>query len=102
LNELTVLAGVALAYTLVVVWAAAPVRSCTMVAEPARYLNLEREVDREHLARHARQIQRAARQQIPDPSPDAVDRCQETLARELAASHEVTLDQVHTALDHER
>ena len=80
----------------------AAVASCRLMEEPRRRLNLERQLDREHLQRDAWKIGHAARRFASglssEPDDGAITKCEETLARQLAAAHDVTLDEVRAAM----
>lgn len=117
MNELTTIAGAALVYTVLAMWATQPSYSCVMIEEPRQHLNLEREVDREHLARDARRIHQVARRyavhlgdiaagvnpDAPASSTDAdAEQCQENLALQLPTVHDVPIDEVHTTMSAER
>jgi hypothetical protein len=98
-NEVTTIAGAALVYTVLAMWATQPSYSCVSVEEPGRQLNLQREVDREHLARDARRIQQVAwRYAVHLASTPSVDddyrRCHAMLARQLATVHDVPIEDV--------
>lgn len=90
--------------TVLAMWATQPSYSCVMIEEPRQHLNLEREVDREHLARDARRIHQVARRyavhlgdtaagvnsDAPASSTDAdAEQCQENFAFQLATVHDV-------------
>src|SRR5713226_6510621 len=100
MSELAVLVGAAVLYTVVAMWATQPPYTCAMVYEPHRQLDLERDVDREHLAGDAGAIGRMARRYARHGagSVSVVTQCEETLARNLTTTHEVSLSQVRTAI----
>jgi len=105
MSELAALTGAAVLYMVFAMWATQPPYTCALVYEPHRQLNLEQEVDREHLARDGEEIGRMARRyakHIAVASDSAVTQCEETLARDLMTTHEVTRDQVRTAMAGER
>jgi hypothetical protein len=85
-------------------WATQPPYTCAMVYEPHRQLDLERDVDREHLAGDAAAIGRMARRYATHGagSDSVVTHCEETLARNLTRTHDVTIDQIRTAIVAER
>jgi hypothetical protein len=104
MSELAALVGAAVLYMIVVMWATQPPYTCAMVYEPYRQLDLERDGDRDHLARDAGAIGRLARRYAKHrgASDTSVTQCEETLARNLMTTHEVSLSQVRTAIDAER
>jgi hypothetical protein len=104
MSELAALAGAAVLYMVFAMWATQPPYTCAMVYEPHRQLNLDQEVDREHLARDGDEIGRMARRYARHiaASDSVVAQCEETLARGLMTTHEVTLAQVRTAVEAER
>jgi hypothetical protein len=104
MSELAALVGAAVLYMVIAMWATQPPYTCAMVYEPHRQLNLEQDVDREHLARDGDEIGRMARRYAKHiaASDNVVTECEETLARGLVTTHEVTLDQVRAAIAAER
>jgi hypothetical protein len=97
--ELTLTAAALLVATLLVMWAQAPTADCVMPFEAARRLVLDREVDREHLARDLasadRVVQRyeAAFSRAGDPPvPSMV--CEDTLFQTIAARHGLAAERV--------
>lgn len=110
MSEVTTLAGAAMLYTALVMWATQPPHTCAPLAEQHRRLSLGQPVDREHLDRDARDIVRRARRYAiratagtgASRDTSEVDRvaaqCQDTLARGVMQRHEVTHEQVLTAL----
>ena len=100
-SEGAALAGAALLCTLFVMWASRPPSTCDMTAEPQRRLNLDRQLDREHLGRDAGEIQRVARRftartAVVDGS--VLTQCEDTLVLGVMATHEVTDDEVRAAM----
>lgn len=90
-------------YMALAMWATQPSSSCRLTEEPRRRLNLERQLDREHLQRDAWKIRDAARRfasglSSSEPDDGAITKCGETLARQLAAAHDVTLEEVRAAM----
>ena len=61
MTELITVAGTALLVMLLAMWATGTASSCVVTQEPHRLLNLERGIDREHLARDVRDSARIAR-----------------------------------------
>jgi hypothetical protein len=107
MNELTTFAGVTVLYTTLAMWATQPSNSCVMIEEPRQRLYIDRDVDREHLARDARRIQRLARRYAAHTGhianeADDTERCEERLTRQIAATHDVPIDQVRAAMSAER
>lgn len=93
-------------------WATRPAPTCVMPAEPRRHINLARTVDREHLAADVLESERIARRyaaalaatptdgrsSLTLPRAEALaEQCQAALAGQIAAAHDVTVDQVRTA-----
>lgn len=109
MSEGAALAGAAVLYTLLAMWATQPPSTCTRPFEPGRSLDLQRDVDREHLARDADEIARVAHRYAAhlnattaDPADAAVQQCEDTLARDVAVVHHVTFDQIRGAIAAER
>jgi hypothetical protein len=105
MSELAALTGAAVLYMVFAMWATQAPYTCALVYEPHRQLNLEQEIDREHLARDGEEIGRMARRyakRIAAVSDSAVTECEQTLARDLMTTHDVTLDQVRAAMAGER
>src|SRR5580765_411416 len=105
--ELATTVGVALLFTLLAMWAAGPAASCTLAPEPHQRLDLDRLVDREHLATDVREIGRVARRYAARAAPpDGIDatiaQCEETLDAQLVTAHDVTMEQVRSASTRER
>jgi hypothetical protein len=108
MSELIALAGAALLYTALAMWATAPPYTCAMVPESHRQLSLDGNVDREHLQRDGLAISRMARRYAVHLQPDtrddnseidrAVEQCQNTLVLEIMTTHDVTREQVLAAL----
>src|SRR5213593_1356542 len=109
MTETVTVAGAALIVTILVMWATRPPPACAMAPEPHRHLDLERGVDREHLATDVREIARIARRYAAHVAPapadahgppttpavdDVVERCQASLSSRLIDAHDVTLEQV--------
>jgi hypothetical protein len=84
-------------------WVAQPSYHCALIEEPPRRLLLTRQLDREHLQRDGAKIQEAARRYASRlPSPRSAEReianCEESLARVLAAAHDVPLEELRAAM----
>jgi hypothetical protein len=104
MRELMTLAGAALLYTALALWVAAPPYTCAPISEPHRPLNLDREVDREHLQRDILAIPQMARRYVAHlpadarsgvPAADlALRQCEDELTRSLMTTHDLTADQV--------
>ena len=102
-------AGAALVLTVAAMWAAQPPSGCTMRSEPHRHLNLDRTVDREHLATDLAESERVARRYAAPPEPTASGRtgepaihadtesCHAGLVRQIMTTHDVTAAQVLAA-----
>jgi hypothetical protein len=104
-------AGAALTLTLVALWATRPPPTCDMTLEPHSHLNLDRTVDREHLAadiaasgriadRYAAQISSHPRDahRLPPGAPGAdAGQCHARLAQQIMTTHDLTLAQILTA-----
>ena len=83
-------------------WVAQPSRSCVLIEEPRRHLHLDRQLDREHLQRDGLKIRAVARRYASGLSSQSVDgetaKCEGTLARHLAAAHDVPVEEVYGAI----
>jgi hypothetical protein len=99
-------AGAALVLTVAAMWAAQPPSGCTMRAEPQRHLNLDRTVDREHLATDLAESERVARRYAARPQPTAsgepaiqpeTESCHAALVRQIMTAHDVTAAEVLAA-----
>jgi hypothetical protein len=107
MTELAATVGIALLVTLLAMWAAGPAASCELAAEPHQRLNLDRLVDREHLATDVREIARLARRYAARGAPAAgldgtAEQCAEKLESQLVTAHDVTVEQVRSATARER
>ena len=107
MTELAATVGVALLVTLLAMWAAGPTASCELAPEPHQRLNLDRLVDREHLATDVREIGRLARRYAARAAPAvgidlAIAQCEEKLDGQLVTAHDVTIEQVRSATTRER
>ena len=60
-----------------------------MRSEPHRHLNLDRTVDREHLATDLAESERIARRYAAQPEGDD-ESCRAELVRQIMAAHDVT------------
>jgi hypothetical protein len=108
-------AGAALIVTVVALWATRPPPTCNMTVEPHSHLDLDRMVDREHLAADigaSGRIARRYRAQMPDhpataheapagapaQAPDTDDeQCHARLAQQMMTTHDLTLAQILAA-----
>ena len=102
MTELVTVAGTALLVMLLAMWAMGTASSCVVTQEPHRMLNLERAIDREHLARDARDSARIARRYAARPvTASDIDgasaQCEATLDRQIMAAHDVTLEDIREA-----
>jgi hypothetical protein len=108
----TQFAAGALIVTIVALWATRPPPACDMTVEPHSHLDLDRMVDREHLAADIEasvRIARRYRAQTPAPAagaheptahqaPDTDDeQCQARLAQQIMTAHDLTLAQILSA-----
>jgi hypothetical protein len=89
-------AGAALVLTVVAMWATQPAAGCAMRSESRRHLNLDRIVDREHLATDLAESERIARRYSTQPGGDS-ESCHAELVRQIMTTHEVTTAQVLAA-----
>jgi len=94
-------AAALLGATLLVMWAPHRAASCALSFEAPRRLQLNRTVDREHLAADGASALRAARRYMSEPSGgDQQQRfveCEDLLVGSIAATHAVSVDQVRAA-----
>jgi hypothetical protein len=85
-----------------VMWATQPSHECVPADEPRRHLYLDRQLDREHLQRDALKLRAVARRYASGLSSQSVEgeiaKCEETLARHLAAAHDVPVESVFGAM----
>ena len=107
MTELVTVAGTALLVMLLAMWATGTASTCVVTPEPHRRLNLERDVDREHLARDVRESVRIARRYTlrtvtTSDAGSASERCEATLDRQIMAAHDVTLDEIREAASREQ
>jgi hypothetical protein len=107
MTELATSVGVALVVTILALWAIRPSALCELAAEPHRRLDLDRVVDREHLAADVRGIARLARHYGLRAAPLAatdqtVAQCEDTLDGQLVTAHDLTVEQVRSAATRER
>jgi hypothetical protein len=101
-SELPTLSAAAFVYMALAMWAAQPSHECALREEPRRHLDLARQLDREHLHRDALTIRAVARRYASRPSsasagPDIAG-CEQALARQLAAAHDVSVEEVYGAM----
>jgi hypothetical protein len=102
MTELITVVGTAFLVMLLAMWATGTASSCLVTQEPHRRLNLERAVDREHLARDVRDTARIARRyaarSVTTSEIDAASaRCEATLDRQLMTAHDVTPEDIREA-----
>jgi hypothetical protein len=103
MTELATSVAVALVVTILAMWAVRPPALCELTAEPHRRLDLERVVDREHLATDVREIARVARRYAPPAAADdTVAQCEDKLNRQLVTAHDLTVEQIRSAATRER
>jgi hypothetical protein len=107
MTELATSVGVALVVTILAMWAIRPSALCELAPEPHRRLDLDRAVDREHLAADVREIARRARHNGARPMPQAgtdqaAAQCEDTLEGQLVTAHDLTVEQVRSAATRER
>ena len=89
-------AGAALVVTVATMWASQPPSGCAMRSEPHRHLNLDRTVDREHLATDLAKSERIARRYSAQAGTDG-ESCRAGLVRQIMTSHDVTPAQMLAA-----
>jgi hypothetical protein len=102
MTELITVAVTAFLVMLLAMWATGTASSCVVTQEPHRSLNLERVVDREHLARDVRESVRIARRYAAHAtgtsgSDDASSRCEATLDGQIMTAHDVSLEEIREA-----
>ena len=107
MTELATSVGVALLVTVLAMWAIRPSALCELAPEPHRRLDLDRVVDREHLASDVREIARLARRYAAPGGPpggldETVTQCEDKLDGQLVTTHDLTLEQVRSAATRER
>jgi hypothetical protein len=104
-------AAAALLFTVVALWATRPRPTCDMTLEPHSHLDLDRAVDREHLAADIGTSGRIARRylarisahpadahQQPALAPDGeAEQCHARLAQQIMTTHDLTLAQMLAA-----
>ena len=102
MSELTTLSAAAFVYMALAMWATQPSRECGLREEPRRRLYLARQLDWEHLQRDALTIRAVARRYASGLSSEAaggeIAKCEDTLARHVAAAHEVSVEEVYGAM----
>jgi len=86
---------------LLVMWAQHDPASCALSFEAPRRLHLSRQVDREHLAADGASAARAARRYTSGASGEELQQrlteCEDVLIGSIAATHDVSVDQVRAA-----
>jgi hypothetical protein len=101
MTELVTVAATAFLVMLLAMWATGTASSCVVAQEPHRRLNLERVVDREHLARDVRESARTARRYAravgTSGADGASDRCETTLDGQIMTAHDVSLEEIREA-----
>jgi hypothetical protein len=102
MTELLTVAAAAFLVMLLAMWATGTASSCVVSQEPHRRLNLERVVDREHLARDVRESARTARRYAAGSvgtsgADGASDRCETTLDGQIMTAHDVSLEEIREA-----
>jgi hypothetical protein len=107
MTELATSVGVALVVTILAMWATRPSALCELAPEPHRRLDLDRVVDREHLATDVREIARLARRSAGRAAPgagadDTVAQCEDKLDGRLVTTHDLTVEQIRSAATRER
>ena len=108
-------AGMALIVTILGLWATRPPPTCDMTLEPHSHLDLDRTVDREHLAADIGASGRIARRyragvpehpagahgapaQVPAQTPDTDDeQCHARLTQQIMTTHDLSLAQILAA-----
>src|SRR5476649_2738359 len=101
MTELVTVAGTACLVMLLAMWATGTSSSCAVRPEPHRYLNLERAIDHEHLARDVRDSARVARRyaehSVGTPgagADEAAGRCEATLEQQIITAHDVAPEDI--------
>lgn len=102
MTELITVAVTAFLVMLLAMWATGTASSCVVTQEPHRRLNLERVVDREHLARDVRESARTARRYAArsagaSGTDGASERCAATLDGQIMTAHDVSLEEIREA-----
>lgn len=102
MTELITVAGTAFLVMLLAMWATGTGSSCVVRQEPHRSLNLERVVDREHLAREVHESARIARRYAAHAvgssgADGASERCEATLDGQIMTAHDVSLEEIREA-----
>ena len=100
--ELALTAAAVLVAALLVMWAQAPTTDCVMPFEASRRLVLDREVDREHLARDLASADRVARRHDAVSSRSADQAipsrgCEDTLLQTIADRHGLAAEVVRAS-----
>jgi hypothetical protein len=99
--ELSSAAAALLIGMLLVMWALRPAAGCALPPEAPRALNLNRDVDREHLTRDLGSADRVARRltaSAGDPQAHSqLVECENALIEEIANRHHVSVDDVRRA-----
>jgi hypothetical protein len=104
-------AAAALIVTVVALWATRPPPTCDMTLEPHSHLDLDRAVDREHLAADIEASGRIADRYAahsaprsagdhegpPQASDHDAEQCHTRLARQIMTTHDLTLAQMLAA-----
>jgi hypothetical protein len=104
-------AAAALVLTIVALWATGPRPTCNMTLEPHSHLDLDRTVDREHLAADIEASGRIARrysahisahpagadQPSAAASETGEEQCHARLAQQIMTTHDLTLAQILSA-----
>ena len=99
MKNLAFAAGVTVLYTTFAMWARQPSSSCVMTEEPHQRLYMDRQVHREHLARDVHRLRQSARRHAAHEDnatteTQPAEPCLDTLARQLASTHDVSIDTV--------
>jgi hypothetical protein len=97
--ELSAIAAGLMIITFVAMWIQRPDASCTLAVEGRRTLDLTRAIDREHLATDLAAADRIARGSVlrsddRDQQQARYIECDDTLVREIAARHRLSLAEV--------
>jgi hypothetical protein len=102
MTELVTVAATAFLVMLLATLATGTASSCVVTQEPHRRLNLQRVVDREHLARDVRESARTARRDTArsggaSGADGASERCEPTLDGQIMTAHDISLDEIREA-----
>ena len=98
MREPVILSCAAFVYMALAMWATQP-PSCQLAMAPQRRLYLDRVVDEQLIARHARRIREISLAEAKLGGAAEAAACEARLAAELAARHMLSIEVVNLALD---